>query len=49
MTIEVRTARASLPDDLTGLAGAADGEGIRIVSVVIERWRDGSQRYDQPG
>ena len=38
-----------LPSGLDTLRGEADDEGIRIVSVVIDRWVDGTQRYDQPG
>lgn len=38
-----------LPDGITSLARHADQEGIRIVSTVLERWRDGSERFVEPG
>jgi GNAT superfamily N-acetyltransferase len=38
-----------LPSDLDGLRREADDEGIGIVGVVIDRWVDGTQRYDGPG
>ncbi len=38
-----------LPDGLASLSRHADREGIRIVSTVIERWRDGTERFDRPG
>lgn len=38
-----------LPDGLISLAGQADREGIRIVSTVLERWRDGTERFRAPG
>lgn len=42
-------AEALLPDGLTSLSHHADREGIRIVSTVLERWRDGSERYRANG
>ena len=38
-----------LPDGLGSLARHADREGIRIVSKMVERWRDGSERYRADG
>jgi GNAT superfamily N-acetyltransferase len=38
-----------LPDRLASLAAHADQEGVRIVSVVRERWEDGSERYKGRG
>lgn len=38
-----------LPDRLTSLAGHAEREGIRIVATVVERWRDGTERFDGDG
>jgi GNAT superfamily N-acetyltransferase len=46
-TIEV--AAPWLPDGLAELRHDADDEGIRIVGVIVERWLDGSQRYDGTG
>lgn len=42
-------AEGLLPDGLTTLAGHAEQEGIRIVSTVLERWRDGTERYRDQG
>jgi len=42
-------AAAWLPTGLDLFRREADDEGIRIVSTVVDRWIDGSQRYDQPG
>lgn len=38
-----------LPDRVAPLAGHADHEGIRIVSTVLERWQDESERYQGRG
>lgn len=38
-----------MPDGLAALAGAAEREGIRVVRTLIERWVDGTERYDRPG
>ena len=45
----IEAAARWLPSDLDGLRREADDEGIRIVGVVIDRWVDGTQRYDAPG
>ena len=45
----VASARALVPDGLDTLAGHAEQEGIRIVATVLERWRDGSERYLDQG
>jgi len=45
----IEPAAAWLPTGLEQLRREAADEGIRIVSTVIDRWVDGSQRYDQPG
>lgn len=47
--IAIDAAARWLPSGLDALRQEADREGIRIVSTVIERWVDGTQRYDQPG
>lgn len=38
-----------IPDGLTSLAGHAEREGIRIVATVLERWSDGTERFDGDG
>ncbi len=38
-----------LPDGLAVLADHAETEGIRIVSKIIDRWQDGSERYRSMG
>ena len=47
--ITIEAAARWLPSDLDGLRCEADDEGIGIVGVVIDRWVDGTQRYDVPG
>jgi len=47
--IVVEAAAPLLPHGLAVLAEGADAEGIAIVSAVITRWADGTQRYDQSG
>jgi len=47
--IAIGAAARWLPSDLDGLRREADDEGIRVVGVVIDRWVDGTQRYDVPG
>ena len=42
-------ARTMLPDGVGPLAAEAEREGVRIVATVVERWRDGSERFDRPG
>src|SRR5687768_13015391 len=48
-TFAVVPAQFVLPDGLALLADAAEIEGIRIVTTVVDRWRDGSERYDREG
>lgn len=38
-----------LPDGLAGLAAEARVENIRNVSVLVSRWVDGTERYEQLG
>ncbi|MCP3934929.1 MAG: GNAT family N-acetyltransferase [Actinomycetia bacterium] len=38
-----------IPQGLVGLAVTAEAEGIRIVTAVIDGWRNGTQRYELPG
>ena len=45
----IEPAAAWLPTGLDQLRRESDDERIRIVSTVIDRWIDGTQRYDQPG
>ena len=45
----IENAAPWLPDGLAGLRREAGDEGIRIVGVIVDRWFDGSQRYDGPG
>lgn len=45
----IETAAGWLPSGLGALRRDADAEGVRIVSTVIDRWVDATQRYDQPG
>lgn len=45
----VMPAEALLPEGLDSLACHADSEGIRIVSTLLERWRDGSERFRAQG
>jgi len=47
--IAIEDAARWLPAGLDLLRREADDEGIRIVSTVIDRWIDGTQRYDRPG
>jgi GNAT superfamily N-acetyltransferase len=47
--ITVEPAARWLPSGLDRLRREADAEGIGIVGVVIDRWVDGTQRYDAPG
>ena len=42
---QVVPAAPFLPDRVASLAAHSDQEGIRIVSVVHERWEDESERY----
>ncbi|MDE0805665.1 MAG: GNAT family N-acetyltransferase [Acidimicrobiales bacterium] len=42
---EVVPAAPFLPDSVAPLADHAELEGIRIVSTVLERWEDGSERF----
>lgn len=42
---EVVPAAPFLPDSVAPLANHADQESIRIVSTVLQRWRDGSERF----
>ncbi len=37
------------PEGLVALAEEASAEGIRNVSVLVSRWADQSERYEQPG
>ncbi|HEX6237912.1 MAG TPA: GNAT family N-acetyltransferase [Acidimicrobiales bacterium] len=48
-SFSVVPAEGLLPGGLGSLADHAEQEGIRIVSTLLERWRDGSERYQQPG
>ncbi|HUF32160.1 MAG TPA: GNAT family N-acetyltransferase [Acidimicrobiales bacterium] len=48
-SFSVVAAEALLPDGLISLAGHADREGIRIVATVLQRWRDGTERFRAPG
>ena len=45
----MKTLPAGSPQGSTYSDAKADDEGIRIVSTVIDRWIDGTQRYDRPG
>jgi len=45
----LKTLPAGSPQGSTYSDAKADDEGIRIVSTVIDRWIDGTQRYDRPG
>jgi GNAT superfamily N-acetyltransferase len=45
----IENAAPWLPEGLAGLRREAGDEGIRIVGVIVDRWLDGSQRYDGPG
>lgn len=45
----IEPAAAYVPDGLAPLAAEADSEGVRNVRAVIERWAEGSERFDRPG
>jgi len=47
--VVVQPAAVLLPDGVGGLADAAEAEGLRVVSTVIDRWVDGTQRFAAPG
>jgi GNAT superfamily N-acetyltransferase len=38
-----------LPEGLDPLASEADREGIRNVRTLLERWKDGTERFDRAG
>jgi len=48
-TFTVCTAGPHLPEGLTSLADEAEGEGIRNVGVLVQRWTDGTERFDGAG
>jgi hypothetical protein len=45
----IRTATNELPGQLIELASEAAAAGINNFTTLIERWVDGTQRYDGPG
>ena len=47
--VVVAAATSSLPEDLAALSEEATAAGIINVARLVERWRDGSERYDAPG
>jgi GNAT superfamily N-acetyltransferase len=47
--VVIEAAGPWIPDGMAELGREADAEGIRIVSTVIGRWLDGTQRYDETG
>jgi GNAT superfamily N-acetyltransferase len=48
-SFSVVPAEPYLPDGLDRLRAAAGAEGIRNVATLVERWVDGSERYDRDG
>jgi len=47
--ISIEPADRWLPTGLDQLRREADDEGIQIVATVVDRWVEGTQRYDRPG
>lgn len=47
--VHITAATDSLPLDLGALAAEAAASGINNVGTLVERWRDGSERYDRRG
>ncbi len=47
--VTVAAATDSLPQDLRELAAEAEAAGINNVTRLIDRWADGTERYDRPG
>ena len=47
--VRLTSATKSLAGDLASLANEALAAGVNNVSKLIERWDDGSERYDAPG
>lgn len=47
-TIEIRPV-SSLTPDLLDLAGQAETEGHRFMRRLVNEWRSGANRFDQPG
>jgi GNAT superfamily N-acetyltransferase len=50
MNIEIKRIGGDLPiPALEGLLAASAAEGVHIIQTLIDRWNDGSNRFDQPG
>ena len=47
--VDVALATENLPDDVAPLAVEATAAGVNNVAKLIERWRNGTERYDVPG
>jgi GNAT superfamily N-acetyltransferase len=47
--VVIEAAEPWIPHGVVELGREADAEGIRIVSTVVARWLDGTQRYDETG
>lgn len=47
--IEIGSAVPVMPDGLTGLEVEARSSGVRNVTMLVDRWVDGSERFDAPG
>ncbi|MGY6500441.1 MAG: GNAT family N-acetyltransferase [Acidimicrobiales bacterium] len=45
----VEPGSSRLPDGVDGLVAEADAEGVRNVRFLVDRWRDGTARFDGPG
>lgn len=45
----VVSAEPYLPGGIDHLRASAEAEGLRNVGTLIDRWRDGSERYDRDG
>lgn len=47
--VSLQPAADLIPDGLADLGVQAEAEGIGIVARVLDRWADGSERYDRAG
>lgn len=47
--IEINAATADLPDDVVDLVAESRAADIGNMTRLVERWADGSERYDQVG
>lgn len=39
----------TLPEDFPALAKQAAAEGVRNMALLADQWRDGTQRFEEPG